>query len=375
MTASAILSPVKSGKSTKASLGDVAKAVGMSKATVSYALRNYPSISLETRQRIQRIAQQVGYSPDARMASWMAKLQKTRSKELLPIAWLNTDEKGEDVWRRHKFLSPYLEGARERCLLLGYRIEEFWALEPGMTIHRLSDILYHRGIQGVIVTYPARHLRLRWEHLAGVGLGGSLLAPRIHQVAPDLNFNLTLTHKLLRRYGYRRIGICASDWTDRFSHRMFRSLAHQLFASVPPADRIPPLFYPGEHGANAAIAFKLLKTWVQRYQPEVIICSSNLIQSWLLDLNLRVPEDVGLVHLSLDDDVLDWAGIHSNKKEIGATAAEWVISMVQNHRFGVPAASLTTLVRGSWQHGKTLRIPQTGTRGLASPPKARVVPG
>jgi hypothetical protein len=46
----------------------------------------------------------------------------------------------------------YLQGARERCRQLGYRLEEIWANEPDMTMRRLSQILYQRSIEGVVVT-------------------------------------------------------------------------------------------------------------------------------------------------------------------------------------------------------------------------------
>ena len=70
-----------------------------------------------------------------------------------------------------------------------------------------------------------------------------------------------------------------------------------------------------------------------------------------------MPEDLSIVHLAVDDDVLDWAGIHSQRREIGATAVEWLVSLMRNHQYGVSKPPLNILIRGTWQTGRTLRLP------------------
>ena len=45
----------------KVSMEDIAQQVGLSKNTVSLAMRGMPGISTETRTRILRIAQDMGY--------------------------------------------------------------------------------------------------------------------------------------------------------------------------------------------------------------------------------------------------------------------------------------------------------------------------
>jgi LacI family transcriptional regulator len=349
-------------KSTKAtSLGKIARLAGVSTASVSYALQNQPGISQSTRERILRIAKNLGYAPDARIVNWMARVRDAKSKDLLPIAWLNTAWQKE-AWKSYLFHTPFIEGARARALELGYRIEDIWAHEPGMTMQRLAKILYQRGIEGVIVTHPAKHARLNWDHLACVTLGAALQAPRLHRVTADLNYNLQLAIKSVKRLGYRRIGICMTRGFDSASHFNVRAMARDLHFSTPAAERVPPLFHrhltyyellESQDRERKTMEAEMVK-WLKRYKPEVIIGHDSRYKQWAEAAGFRVPEDIGVVHLAVDDDVLDWAGIHSHRREIGATTVEWLVSLMRNHQFGVPKTPLNILVRGSWQNGKTL---------------------
>jgi LacI family transcriptional regulator/LacI family repressor for deo operon, udp, cdd, tsx, nupC, and nupG len=49
----------------RVSIKDIAKAAGVSHSTVSRALSDSPLIKAETKARIQQLAQEMGYSPDA----------------------------------------------------------------------------------------------------------------------------------------------------------------------------------------------------------------------------------------------------------------------------------------------------------------------
>jgi len=343
---------MKKKKPAPASLGDIAKAVGISRVAVCYALRNQPGVSKATRERVLRAAKKLGYAPDARISSWMQRMREAKSKDLLPIAWLNSKPE-KDAWSKLDYLSPYIEGARARALELGYRLEEIWARQPGMTMRRIAQILYQTGTEGVIVSQPARHIRLDWTNLAGVSIDGSLLAPGLHRVMSDNAFNLLLALKELKRLGYRRIGICFSEQVDSFSHHACRSTAHYFHATTPKLERVPPLFYEGTTAMKEQVM-----PWVRRVKPDVVVGLDNRLVEWVEASGYRVPEEVGVVHLALDDDVLDWAGVYSNKREIGATAVEWVASLLQNRRFGLPASAMNMLVRGKWRLGRTLLTPK-----------------
>ncbi|MGB2869708.1 MAG: LacI family DNA-binding transcriptional regulator, partial [Bacteroidota bacterium] len=59
-------------------LSDIAKKVGVSKVTVSKALRGHPDISLETAKAIRKVAQNLGYLPNF----WARNLSSRRSNTI-----------------------------------------------------------------------------------------------------------------------------------------------------------------------------------------------------------------------------------------------------------------------------------------------------
>lgn len=340
------------------SLGDIAKLANVSRMTVSLALRKRPEVSEATCIKIADIARKLGYAPDARMAQRMEMVRETKTRDPVPIAWLDMSHK-RSTWRSSASCTPYLLGARERCMQMGYTIDEFWLGERGMTLQRLSHILYSRGIQGVIVAPPAHlaliHLKLKWEHFAAVTFEKSLTVPPLHRVAQDQYYNMSLALKLLRRFGYQRIGVVLQQQANRRSYHAVHAAALYFQAKLQSSSRIPPLTH-----VHADVPGAEFSKWLKRHRPEVIVGQHSLIPQWLEQEGLQVPEDIGVVHLSLDDDCLDWAGIHSRKKEIGSAAAARVISLLQNNEIGLPHIPMDTLVRGVWQHGKTLKVPRAG---------------
>jgi len=237
-----------------------------------------------------------------------------------------------------------------------------------MTMKRLAKILYQRGIEGVIVTHPARHIRLDWDHLASVALGTSLLAPRLNRVTGDFCFNLQLALKSLKRLGYRRIGICLGRELDSYSNFTIRTTAAAFYSSSPKSERIKPLFHQhfafssrDKDGGIERRAMEMVK-WLKSNQPEVIVGHDNRLEQWAKIAGYRVPEDVGIVHLAVDDDVLDWAGVHSRRRDTGATAMDQLVSLMRNHQFGVPKTPLDILIRGVWQSGRTIAPPGAANR-------------
>jgi len=338
------------------SLGDIAEAAGVTRMTVSLALRNQPGrVSEEVRKRILAVAKELGYRPDARITSWMSQVRASKSREPIPIGWVNADP-DEDAYHRKKELIPFFEGAQKRCDELGFRlVDEFWLRAPGMTGPRMSQILYSRGIQGLIVTAFDKIFRIRldWENFAMASFDNSLVAPRLHQASQDYHYNMMLVMKHLRRFGYRRVGVFLSAWTEARSYHACAGAVSYFQQQIPEEERVPMLLQdnPREPGPEFG-------PWLWKYRPDVVVAQHSELVNWLNKEGYNVPHDIGAVHMALEDDCADWAGVWARKREIGAATAELVIAQLHNNSFGIPETPQDVRIAGRWHHGKTLLTPK-----------------
>ncbi len=190
-------------------LREIAEKAGVSRATVSLALRNHSSIPPKTRLRIQEEARQLGYRPNPLVSALMTYQRSTQPREthLTLAVILNFSRHGP--WQ--DFLSEgLLRNAAARAEQQGYRLEEFWLGDLNMTGQRLSTVLYRRNVPGIIVAPPPAprgHLRFEWEHFAAVAIGASLLRPMLHRVTTDRFRAMRLAVRQLRRMHYRKLGL------------------------------------------------------------------------------------------------------------------------------------------------------------------------
>jgi LacI family transcriptional regulator len=160
----------------------------------------------------------------------------------------------------------------------------------------------------------------------------------------------------LNRFGYERIGLCLTEQADSFSHHDVRSIALYFNSTLPKSRRVEPLFTSYSMKANEDQS--VVVAWIKRERPDAVVGLSSNLVNWIKAAGFRVPQDIGVVHLATDDDVLDWAGIYANKREVGRLAADKLVALIQHRQFGVPAIASTTFVPGTWRPGSTLVVPK-----------------
>lgn len=322
--------------------------------TVSLALRNHPSIPAATRARIRAAAEALGYRPDPMLASLALYRHSLRRKPNGPVALWVTNYPTRMGWRKPKIFVEYFEGARERAEQLGFRLEEFWARETGMTPARLAQIVRARGVHAVLLAPQPRagaEISLPWDELSAVTIGYTLSSPRLHLVCNHQFASMRLLMRELLTLGYRRIGLALPSIVD---HRVDRNwlggfLTEQV--DLPAKNRVPPFLFDTFSEAE-------LKRWLGRHRPDALVSPIAVDEPvWhaVQRLGYRVPEDIGFAFPSLHDLREGRAGVHENSRAIGAAAMDLLSGLWQRSERGVPVLPLRELVEGVWVSGWTVR--------------------
>jgi len=333
-------------------LRDIARRASCHFSTVSLALRNRPGIPSETRARIQRAADELGYRPDPLLAPLSSYRREPTGRYRATLAWV-TNFPTRDGWRDVEIYREYFAAARERGQSLGFRLQEFWLREPELTPARATQILAARGIEGLIIApqpTPAEVLTLEWERFSAVVIGYSVARPALHMVCPNQYRCMKLAMDQLLRRTYRRIGLVmlqASD--DRVEHNW---LAGYLVAQqqLEPANRLPPLLL--ERWDERKFA-----AWLRRHRPDALVSKCAETLPALRALGYRLPQDLGAAFLTEVKSSRETSGVNEAPLEVGAAAVDYLAGMMHRNERGIPARPRRLLIDGTWHDGRTVRAP------------------
>ncbi|HEY8966474.1 MAG TPA: substrate-binding domain-containing protein, partial [Candidatus Methylacidiphilales bacterium] len=274
------------------------------------------------------------------------------------VGWItNWPERNE--WRAESFVL-YRQGAVEALAQHGYRVEDFWLQEPGLTTRRAAQILQSRGIRGLLIApLPVHfgHLSLPWEKFASITFGHTMTRPALHLVTTYHYQNMQMSLRHLHHLGYRRPGFVTWDalskrvrhfWTAAYRMRPFATKREK---DVPilqlDTDRGPDAFSP----ANRKVFLK----WFETHRPDAILTVDRHIIDWLIGAGYRVPEDVAYVSPSLQPSNVEFSGVLEPSLEIGRTAGDFLVGMLNRGEYGIPKVPRRIFLEGQWQAGTTAR--------------------
>jgi len=194
---------------TECTQADLARELGLSQATVSLALAGHPRVSAATRDRVQKVACEMRYRPDPGLQRAVLKRwQGGRRTDRETLAVVLTDDspmrRAEAEWAR-KFANQH-----------GYQLD-LLSVREYRTPRRLNDILFSRGIRGILVQDSIRsHIEdeLDQEHLVVVHVG----LKKEHAMLSSVHLNhFRAIHVALReseRLGFKRIGFIVPGWEE-----------------------------------------------------------------------------------------------------------------------------------------------------------------
>jgi DNA-binding LacI/PurR family transcriptional regulator len=329
---------------SRITLRDVARQTGCSIATVSLALRDHPRLLPATRERVRRAARELGYRPDPLLASIAASRWRGRPAATGSTLAFIDDGKTEG-----------LAGMTERAGHLGYRLETF-AVKDYPDGRRLSDVLYHRGIVGVVVGQlftPEFCEYFDWSHFASVAVSEGNFRPPIHLVMPNHFRAVQTAWDRALQMGFRRIGLLLFDQPEALDFHDRRAAFMERQLQVPASRRLPVLaIRPHSHDpADDAEALRSIDVWMRRHGPDVVLGFNDGLIWALRDAGWRVPEQVAFISLWKNHPEPRWPGVILSPDEIGRRAVDWVDSLLRSGERGLPTSPATMEIEGTWQEG------------------------
>lgn len=323
---------------------DVAREAGVSVMTVSLALKNSSRCALGTRQRINALAEKMGFVHDPALRALVAyRHQKTAPSFAGTIAYINNSE-APGLTVREGYHKNLFSGASEMGKRLGYKVEEVWINEPGVNRERISNILHARGIEGLILgPQVSAHskLSLDWNRFSVVQVGFSLESPRFHTVGADVYLSVFRIMNELCQLGYRRVGLVLQAHQDERVENRYSGAFLAIQNKLPKSyKRLPVL-------CAERIDAPTFEKWFNKQQPDAIICGQNACMEFVKAAGRSIPRDIGYVapFYSGTEGV---AHAHGRQETTGQKTVEILSSMIDRNEHGIPESRMIYSIEPLW---------------------------
>lgn len=345
-------------------LAELARRAGVAKSTASYALRNSPLASSETRERVQRIATEIGYTQSPLTSLLMAGVrQRTSRKMAATIGFINNFQTFTRMVELDHFRLRW-EGALEHASKLGFNLEVFTPQQMNLSLDRLAGIFLSRGIRGVIIgplgnDWEGQAIQFPWKDFACATMGSTVREPALHRAAAGRFRGTFQLYERLYRQGFRKIALSVNIATNRRVDYAFRA----AFAEA-------QMVTEGHHDENSLFQFTdssfghqftesarvQFMQWFESYRPEVILCHGQRETHELRAMGVKVPEEVSLVRLirHMQED-RNMACLDYREGKIGAAAVDLVVEQLNQNLSGLPEAVKVVLIEPILIPGPTLR--------------------
>lgn len=331
----------------------LATELGLSRSTVSLALRGSKLIKAATRDKVATLAAARGYKLNPLTSLLMGNLKNSQAFRGV-IGVVSMDESDRPVKARH-FRELLREGARARALALGFKVQNFSLSREGMTFSRLDSVLRARGIRGVLLLPVWRSpdfSKLDWNYYAGVYADYLIEHTPLHTVCSDHYRSMLDALQQVRYLGYRRPGLFLVKPEEERLHYCWSNRWASAFLGYQHSEsgigKVPPLI-------AKTLEREPFQAWFLRYKPDVVLGHVNEAIDWMQETGARVPETHGFVCLNLALKDRPCAGLELQAQLLAARGIELLIAQIQHNQFGMTNSPSATMLPGEWRAGPTVR--------------------
>ena len=265
------------------SIKDIAKAAGVSPSTVSRALSDHPRISLETKERIRGLAEEMGYTP-----SLLARSLVTQDTATIGVVITSVSD---------PFLAHLVTSIEEVAQEQGYSVLMSSSYLDQDRELEVVSAFHGRRTKGIIVIgsqVDVDYLQLRDRFPLPVVLTNCRTYP--YSVSTDNTAGARRAVEHLVQLGHRRIAYIANRRSRRSNSDRLQSYQQVLAANGIPVDE--DLIIEGDgtlRGGNAAAQILLS----QSQPPTAVFCFNDMtaigVLSGLQQAEIRVPEEMSVV--------------------------------------------------------------------------------
>ena len=324
-------------------LADLARAAGVSRMTVSRALRGHLETSSETRDRIRALADAMGYRPNPLVSAWMRSVSSGRRSSHRPIlGWVSGYL--DDAMRQGMVTrSALFRSACERAEELGFRMEAFPLFYGGMSPARLSAVLATRACPGLVIpplAEPVDKLDFDWSSFSVITLGHSLRKPEFNRVIRNHAMGMVAALDGLMDAGIPKTGLVLKRISDERTNHSWTE-AYLGYAWHHAKMEALPILVP------ARLERPDFLRWYRRHRPGAIIGADQEILDWM-DSEARRTAGRRCVFVHLDGDVATdpriFGVVTGEPLRVAKAAVEMLVSQINHNERGVPDAPVQVLI-------------------------------
>lgn len=332
------------------SLRMIAAQCGCSRNTVSLALKGDPRVVATRARKIRRVAAELGYRPDPKLAQVMSQIaQKTKGSPNKLAVLVGADFDRPDPWSTGSSFERFYTSMSRRMADYGYTFDCFWLGQSRMTPARLRQIILHRGIEGLVVfSYASAPAVIDFDFsgFAASVIGRGLAHPRLDAAGSNLHNDLDCVIRNALRLGYRRPGLAIPLSAAARSLHCWEA-AYQFYQSnLPARARVPAcVFDPA--------SIRPLQRWADQHRPDCIIGQSTTYDV-LQRLGYALPGQFGFATLVQESRLPGLAGINLALDLIASKAVDIVVEKLKTNRRGLPQEPELILYEGKWWDGASL---------------------
>lgn len=344
-----------SKKTAVMTLGELAGRLGMSKAAVSYALRNSPMVSVKTQRHVQKRAAELGYSPNPIASAFLQQIRAQGfDRYQANLAFLIPPKE------KSTHLESIQRGAQERAAELGYGMDVI-PYDKGCDAVRLTKMLVARGIVGLVIgpmSSVMGHLDLDWTRFACACYGYSMEYPGIHRVVHHHYQGIRTAFQMCREKGFRRIGFALSSESDLRSSRLWSSGYLGIQHLLPDSEKVAMLLTSHEQWGPEA-----MRKWIMRERPDVVIIHALGYFPGIRNVLKSLPFKVSCAVLDREPDD-PCSGIDQQFALSGKMLVDLLSAQIRHNERGIPGTPILSMVDGVWVDHPATR-PESGAKPRA----------